>query len=550
MNPEYQVIIVNNIKFNHKYMYLTSMYFIQFGGLNSSVLKNNILKIRLWDNQLAQPGLKTDVSQNKSEISKKTIFVYIFRTSRDMIGDVVLSEIIVVLSIILSIVVINGTVEYRKNSDISEFKNLIIQTGIVGMLYFVSKKVDIWSIVTINNDKLADYSILISNKSIDIIVNIAIIGVITFVYNKIYKVEWKKFIFLYLISGQYLKVLEKYFLERFLFIVFTGYTLSDDYVQTLSAQDWNLYNIKLLLITFMLYIFIRIIIKFINRLSKDKMYTYIAYIVIVNLSVILLKIILDSSQRYTSINGEILITATYTMPYMAVLSMIITVYIVMEIRKETEIRIQEKQMYSRLESKNEYYEKIEEAQNQIRRLYHDMNNHLNNIQIMNENSENATKYIESIQNELKQARKKRLSGNAMFDIIIDEKMKVCKEKGIEFTANIDSRNTAFIENIDTSSILSNILDNAIEACEKIPCDKRYIKLETMWADDIFLIVCENSKINSIKKSGETFVTDKINKSNHGIGIKSIEYSVKKYRGNMLITYDENTFNLKIMIPKK
>lgn len=466
-----------------------------------------------------------------------------------MIGDVVLSEIIVVLSIILSIVVINGTVEYRKNSDISGFKNLIIQTGIVGMLYFVSKKVDIWSIVTINNDKLADYSILISNKSIDIIVNIAIIGVITFVYNKIYKVEWKKFIFLYLISGQYLKVLEKYFLERFLFIVFTGYTLSDDYVQTLSAQDWNLYNIKLLLITFILYIFIRIIIKLINRLSKDKMYTYIAYIVMVNLSVILLKIILDSSQRY-AINGEILITATFTMPYMAVLSMIITVYIVMEIRKETEIRIQEKQMYSRLESKNEYYEKIEEAQNQIRRLYHDMNNHLNNIQIMNENSENATKYIESIQNELNQARKKRLSGNAMFDIIIDEKMKVCKEKGIEFTANVDSRNTAFIENIDVSSILSNTLDNAIEACEKIPDDKRYIKLETMWADDIFLIVCENSKINSIKKSGETFVTDKINKSNHGIGIKSIEYSVKKYRGNMLITYDENTFNLKIMIPKK
>lgn len=467
-----------------------------------------------------------------------------------MRGDVVLSEIIVVLSIILSIVVINGTVEYRKNSDISGFKNLIIQTGIVGMLYFVSKKVDIWSIVTINNDKLAGYSLLISKKSIVIIVNIAIIGVITFVYNKIYKVEWKKFIFLYLISGQYLKVLESYFLDRFLFIVFTGYTLSDDYIHTLSAQDWNLYNIKLLLITFMLYIFIRIIIKFINRLSKDKMYTYIAYIVMVNLSVILLKIILDSSQRYTSINGEILITATYTMPYMAVLSMIITVYIVMEIRKETEIRIQEKQMYSRLESKNEYYEKIEEAQNQIRRLYHDMNNHLNNIQIMNENSENAIKYIESIQNELKQARKKRLSGNAMFDIIIDEKMKVCKEKGIEFTANIDSRNTAFIENIDVSSILSNILDNAIEACEKILCDKRYIKLETMWADDIFLIVCENSKINSIKKSGETFVTDKINKSNHGIGIKSIEYSVKKYRGNMLITYDENTFNLKIMIPKK
>ena len=61
----------------------------------------------------------------------------------------------------------------------------------------------------------------------------------------------------------------------------------------------------------------------------------------------------------------------------------ITIYIVIEMKKENEERMKEKRAYNRLETKNDYYEKVEESQNQIRRLYHDMNNHLYNIQMMN-----------------------------------------------------------------------------------------------------------------------------------------------------------------------
>lgn len=56
---------------------------------------------------------------------------------------------------------------------------------------------------------------------------------------------------------------------------------------------------------------------------------------------------------------------------------------------------------------------MEESQNQIRRLYHDMNNHLYNIQMMNKSSEDASDYIVSLQNELNEARKTRVSGNSL-----------------------------------------------------------------------------------------------------------------------------------------
>ncbi len=73
-------------------------------------------------------------------------------------------------------------------------------------------------------------------------------------------------------------------------------------------------------------------------------------------------------------------------PQLAIIAITVTIYIVIEMKKENEDRIKEKQAYNRLETKNDYYEKVEESQNQIRRLYHDMNNHLYNIHMMNKSS--------------------------------------------------------------------------------------------------------------------------------------------------------------------
>ena len=41
-------------------------------------------------------------------------------------------------------------------------------------------------------------------------------------------------------------------------------------------------------------------------------------------------------------------------------------------------------------------------------------------------------------------------------------------------------------------------------------NKKYIKLTSMWANDMFVIICENSKENEVKKIGDRFITDKLN----------------------------------------
>ena len=477
-------------------------------------------------------------------------------------SDILLAEIIRLASIVLSISIVNFVVGYRKNCDIDKWKNIAIQSVIVVIIFIISKYIDVMNLSIIYNEKtnyIENYFSLFSIiKNFDfsiinliwITVNIVIIVSMTLIYNKIYKVEWNKFIFLYILSGQYTSIFADIIIPRILFAIQTGKSLSDNIVHNLNIHDWNIFNIEVLANLFLVCILIIIFIKIINKILKNKIYVYASYIILVNSVFIMLKILVRFAEMHGPFQIEQYLIIMEVVPQLAIIAITVTIYIVIEMKKENEERIKEKQAYNRLETKNDYYEKVEESQNQIRRLYHDMNNHLYNIQMMNKSSEDASDYIVSLQNELKEARKTRVSGNSLFDIIVDEKMNICKNKGIEFDIDVDSKNTGFIKNMDMSSILANILDNAIEACDKMTSNKKYIKLTSMWADDMFVIICENSKENEVKKIGDRFITDKINKSEHGIGIKSVEKSVKNYDGNMMIFCDDNLFKVKIMIPKR
>ena len=477
-------------------------------------------------------------------------------------SDILLAEIIRLVSIVLSISIVNFVVGYRKNCDIDKWKNIAIQSVIVVIIFIISKYIDVMNLSIIYNEKtnyIENYFSLFSIiKNFDfsiinlmwITVNIVIIASMILIYKKIYKVDWKKFIFLYVLSGQYTSIFVNIIIPRILFATQTGKSLSDDIVHNFNIHDWNIFNIEVLAILFLVCILIIIFINIINKILKNKIYVYASYIILVNSVFIMLKILVRFAEMHGPFQIEQYLIIMEVVPQLAIIAITVTIYIVIEMKKENEERIKEKQAYNRLETKNDYYEKVEESQNQIRRLYHDMNNHLYNIQMMNKSSEDASDYIVSLQNELKEARKTRVSGNSLFDIIVDEKMNICKNKGIEFDIDVDSKNTGFIKNMDMSSILANILDNAIEACDKMTSNKKYIKLTSMWADDMFVIICENSKENEVKKIGDRFITDKLNKSEHGIGIKSVEKSVKNYDGNMMIFCDDNLFKVKIMIPKR
>ena len=148
-----------------------------------------------------------------------------------------------------------------------------------------------------------------------------------------------------------------------------------------------------------------------------------------------------------------------------------------------------------------YYKKIEENQEKIKRIYHDINNHMICISNLS-NEKDVKEYVKSL--DLNIGYINFNFGNKILDIIISEKYQLCKDKGIRFDIVADFSKLDFIDMMDLCVIFSNALDNAIEACDKILDDSKdkYISVNVtyinslMWKNIIQqMVLLQIKKIN-------------------------------------------------------
>lgn len=202
-----------------------------------------------------------------------------------------------------------------------------------------------------------------------------------------------------------------------------------------------------------------------------------------------------------------------------------------------------------------YYKKINEEKDKVRSLHHDIKNHIICIKNLceDEKIDKILEYINSMEvniNAYRKLSKDFNTGNMILDSILREKKLICIEKGIDFYVDMDFSKSSFIEMIDICTIFSNLIDNAIEACDKIHMSDipKKITLKSKYIDDFCIILVENTKINEIKKSKNLFLTSKKNSYMHGIGLNNVIKTVEKYFGQINFKYYKNLFIVKIMFP--
>lgn len=101
---------------------------------------------------------------------------------------------------------------------------------------------------------------------------------------------------------------------------------------------------------------------------------------------------------------------------------------------------------------------------------------------------------------------------------------------------------------DLCTILSNLLTNAIEACEKVneSSGRNIIILTEAYNEQIFISV-KNTIVGNILVKGNHLITTKEDKKNHGIGSGNVENTVKKYDGIIEYQYDKNWFIVEVII---
>lgn len=196
---------------------------------------------------------------------------------------------------------------------------------------------------------------------------------------------------------------------------------------------------------------------------------------------------------------------------------------------------------------SEYEKQYEE----MRKIRHDMQNHLQCLSglISQNDSDQAREYIEDIlQNKLDFGCNYIKSGNKAVDVIINMKLLQCKKEKISTVVHINKFDTC-VNSIDMCALLSNILDNAIEACRN-ESDEKEIQVEILPRKGYVNIVVKNSIARSILEQNPELLTTKEDKKIHGIGLKSVNDIVKKYDGMYEFFEKNNYFITNIWLPLK
>lgn len=219
-------------------------------------------------------------------------------------------------------------------------------------------------------------------------------------------------------------------------------------------------------------------------------------------------------------------------------------YRLCQIRKEQEnIALQ-----NELLAKN--YQVAKESYESNARLYHDMGNHFSMIQsyLADGKVEEARTYLDRLGKDRAAYSVERFTGIEAVDYILSQKAAFAKQQNVETSIHAEYPKDCKIDPVDLCTILTNLLDNAMEACGKLPEASAKILSVTIRRINQFIIIqIANSCIEEPIISKGNFKTSKTDKRHHGWGMKNVRLAVEKYHGTMEYEYNKNMFTVSVML---
>lgn len=215
-------------------------------------------------------------------------------------------------------------------------------------------------------------------------------------------------------------------------------------------------------------------------------------------------------------------------------------------------RIQQEQEHISFENKllKMNYQAAEDSYEANAKLYHDMRNHFSLLQtyLAEGKVEEAQQYLQKLGTESKAYSVEKWTGVEAIDYILSQKVEKAKQNGIDVTVQAEYPKECSIDPVDLCTVLTNLFDNAIEACMKQPDGAdRKIGLTIRRIHQFVIIKIENSSdVEPTMKSG-SLVTSKKDGKHHGWGMKSVKSAVEKYNGTVEHEYKDGTFSVSVMM---
>ena len=231
---------------------------------------------------------------------------------------------------------------------------------------------------------------------------------------------------------------------------------------------------------------------------------------------------------------------------MLVLNILIFILLDNVVKRESEIREKEI-MLEQAEHLNQMYRSLSDEREKQKARSHDYINNLNVMLMLAREGkvDEEIRYIEEQLGREMQSVDVINTGNTLINAVLNIKYLEAKEKGIIIPFIADNLTGLKISDSDMVTILTNILDNAIEAVEK--CDEKRIIFKIIKDYDSLIIDSTNPYVGQMPDE-DSFETTKTDKKNHGFGLANIKNTVKANNGNCFIDTKDGIFHISIVIP--
>ncbi len=194
----------------------------------------------------------------------------------------------------------------------------------------------------------------------------------------------------------------------------------------------------------------------------------------------------------------------------------------------------------------DHYTKMEKMNSEIRKFKHDYKNHISCISGMLKAQKyaEAEEYIQAISGCAPSGEFIFKTGNYIADAILSDK----QEQAAAYSVRIefDGFISPDINNTDLCIILSNTLDNAIEACRKAEGEKN-VSIQGSSRQGYIVLVIKNPVSEQVEVGSEIPATTKPDKANHGLGLLNVESVVSRYDGKMDISCKDGIFTVSMAL---
>lgn len=193
---------------------------------------------------------------------------------------------------------------------------------------------------------------------------------------------------------------------------------------------------------------------------------------------------------------------------------------------------------------------VENIYRQMRGWRHDYHNHIQTVKahLQLEQYSEIGVYLDKLDTDLTSVDTVIKTGNVMVDAILNSKISLAASKKITIDAKAIVPKSLSISEIDLCIIIGNLLDNAAEACMKVPNkDDRFIRIYIDILKEQLYISVSNSVDGYAKKSGNTYQSTK-EKEGHGFGLMRVDKIAGKYGGFINRQSEEGVFATEVMLP--